>query len=43
MNLLIIILSIVFIFLMTFGGTILGKVIEDYRTLKREEFKRVFE
>ncbi|MCG8307204.1 MAG: hypothetical protein MI975_07400 [Cytophagales bacterium] len=37
MNLLIIFLSILFIFLMTFGGTILGKLVQDYRSSKRDK------
>lgn len=39
MNVLIIFLTIVFLFLMTFGGTILGKVMNDYRILSRETFE----
>jgi len=27
---------------MTFGGTILGKIIEDYRMLKKDEFRQVY-
>jgi hypothetical protein len=32
---LIIFLSFVFIFLLIFGGTILGKLVEDYRSYKK--------
>ena len=41
MNLLFIFLTIGFIFLIFFGGTILGKLVEDYRNLKKEEVRRI--
>ena len=41
MNLLFIFLTIGFIFMMTFGGTILGKLVEDYRNLKKEEVRNI--
>jgi uncharacterized membrane protein len=43
MNVFILFLSILFIFLMTFGGTILGKLVQDYRTLRKEEMRSIFE
>ena len=41
MNLLIIFMSIVILFLMTFGGTILGKLAQDYRDQKQEKIRRM--
>jgi hypothetical protein len=42
MNLLFIFLSIVFLFLLAFGGTILGKLVEDYRAYKRQNMTNTF-
>lgn len=39
MNLIIIFLTILFLFLIVFGGTILGKLIEDARALHRESIR----
>ena len=43
MNLLIVFLSLMFVFLTTFGGTIIGKIFEDYRTLKKEKVKGYYD
>jgi hypothetical protein len=42
MNLLFIFLSIVFLFLLAFGGTILGKLVEDYKAYKRQDFRKTW-
>jgi len=39
MSLLIVFLSFVFIFLMAFGGTILKKLAEDYRAVKKDIYR----